>query len=477
MLLNPLFGAAVFAVLSLLYLTRCLLSPLSKIPGPGLSKFTSIVLRWHEFNANRTRYIHSLHLEYGPVVRIAPSEVSFTSYEAVKEIYGSLGSGYDKHYFYSLFKVFQRRQVAGHSKRKRIIADRYANSNVVKPMALGGIEKRAESFAKQCADAAERSVDVYIKLHSYACDCITHHLFHPYGTNSLQDPEDIEMMEQVTTDDSLRNRLIQHHYPVFHQYFSKLLNLFFDPRTTPLAKNFVIGATSKIDPAPFTLLNRFQDKSEKARSVNQLDSTDIAAECMDHMVAGIDTTGDSLCFLMWELSQPTSSEFQKKLQKEVRENPGISFDKLSYLDAVVQEGLRCYPAIPMSLPRVVPNGGKQVDGYFIPEGSIVSSQAYSVHRNNNAVFPKPDFFNPERWMSPIGEAERKRHLFAFSHGGRGCVGKHLALAEIKILLCTIYSRYTTVPDPSMTPESMRSHDQIISARPYGQKCLLKFIPL
>lgn len=31
-----------------------------------------------------------------PVVRIAPNEVSSTSYEAVKEIYGSLGSGYDK---------------------------------------------------------------------------------------------------------------------------------------------------------------------------------------------------------------------------------------------------------------------------------------------------------------------------------------------------------------------------------------------
>ncbi|CCF34970.1 cytochrome P450 [Colletotrichum higginsianum] len=483
MLLNPLVGAAVFAALALFYLARCLSSPLLKVPGPGLSRFTSVVLRWHEFGANRTLYIHSLHLKYGPVVRIAPNEVSFTSYEAVKEIYGSLGSGYDKHRFYNLFKVFQRRTMFStlekgeHAKRKRLIADRYANSNVVKPTAMSGIEKRAEEFARQCADATKTSVDVYVKLHSYACDCITHHLFHPYGTNSLQIPEDTKMMEQVTTDDSLRNRLIQHHYPVFYQYFSRLLDLFFDPRTTPLAKNFVVGATSKIDPAPFTLLSRLQDKTEKASSVNQLDNTDIAAECMDHMVAGIDTTGDSLCFLMWELSQPASLEFQKRLQDEIREHPDVSFDKLSYLDAVVQEGLRCYPAIPMSLPRVVPDGGKQVDGYFIPGGSIVSSQAYSVHRNNEAVFPSPDVFNPERWMSPVGEAERKRHMFAFSHGGRGCVGKHLALAEMKTLLRAIYSRYTTVPDPSMTPESMRSHEQIISARPYGQKCLLRFIPL
>lgn len=67
------------------------------------------MLRWHEFRANRTLYIHSLHLKYGPKVRIAPNEMSFTSYEAVKEIYGSQGSGFDKSSFYDLFTVFGRR--------------------------------------------------------------------------------------------------------------------------------------------------------------------------------------------------------------------------------------------------------------------------------------------------------------------------------------------------------------------------------
>ncbi|KAJ0271224.1 hypothetical protein COL940_011185 [Colletotrichum noveboracense] len=354
MLFSPLFVSIAFAALIMFYLARCIASPLWKLPGPFWSRITPLALRWNEFNATRTLYVHSLHLKYGPVVRIAPNEVSFTSYEAVKEIYGSLGSGYDKSSFYNLFRVFKRRTMfstlekGDHAKRKRIIADRYANSNVVKPTALSGIEKRAKEFVRQCGEHTKTSMDVY---------------------------------------------------------------------------NFVIGATSKIDPAPFTLLNRLQDKTEGSSSVNQLDSTDIAAESMDHMVAGIDTTGDSLCFLMWELSQPSSLEFHKKLQNEIRENPDVSFDKLSYLDAVVQEGLRCFPAIPMSLPRVVPHGGKQIDGFFVPEGSIVSSQAYSVHRNNDAVFPNPDIFNPERWMSPTGEAERKRHMFAFSHGGRGCVGK------------------------------------------------------
>lgn len=95
----------------LFYVWKCVSSPLWAAPGPLLSRFTPFMLRWNEFNANRTLYIHSLHLQYGPVVRIAPNEMSFSSYEAVKEIYGSKGSGYDKSTFYDLFTVFGRRQV------------------------------------------------------------------------------------------------------------------------------------------------------------------------------------------------------------------------------------------------------------------------------------------------------------------------------------------------------------------------------
>ena len=50
--------------------------------------------------------MHRLHQEYGPVVRLAPNEISFSGLEAVKEIYASGGSGYDKTEFYELFRQF-----------------------------------------------------------------------------------------------------------------------------------------------------------------------------------------------------------------------------------------------------------------------------------------------------------------------------------------------------------------------------------
>ncbi|KAK4106461.1 cytochrome P450 3A13 [Parathielavia hyrcaniae] len=476
-MLSPLFITLSLVALAVHTLRHALRSPLNQIPGPWYAKFTSLVLKWNEFRANRTRYIHDLHLKYGPSVRIAPFEVAFASAAAVKEIYCSGGSGYDKTEFYDMFRVYGRRTMFttlnkdDHAKRKRVIADRYANTNIVRPQSLDGIAERASNFVKRCTQSMGGSLDLYVRLHSYAFDCVTHHLFHPHGADSLLSSKDEEIMREVTFDDSLHNRLFQHYWPTAHKILGKILYFFAKPRETPLADKFVLDACAQTDTTPFTLLNRLQNPGY------QLDDTDVAAECLDHMAAGIDTTGDALCFLMWEISQPSSIHHQRKLQNELRANPGAGFDKLPYLDAIVMEGLRCFPAIPMSLPRYVPSGGRTIDGFFLPAGTIVSCQAYSVHRIDRSVFPSPDTFSPERWLEEKGDSERKRSFFAFANGGRGCVGKHLALAEMKMLLQAVYSRFTALPDATMAPEELNMADQLISSRPAGQRCLLQFVPL
>lgn len=109
MLFSPTLTGCVLLALAASYIWVCLTSPLRKVPGPWSSLFTSWILKWHEFRAGRTRYVHRLHLRYGPVVRVAPNEVVFASAEGVKEVYGSGGSGYDKTEFYDLFQVYGRR--------------------------------------------------------------------------------------------------------------------------------------------------------------------------------------------------------------------------------------------------------------------------------------------------------------------------------------------------------------------------------
>lgn len=51
-----------------------------------------------------------------------------------------------------------------HSKRKRMFAERYAMTNVMKAQPMAAIHDRAMSFINHCAKANKDSVDVYVCL-------------------------------------------------------------------------------------------------------------------------------------------------------------------------------------------------------------------------------------------------------------------------------------------------------------------------
>lgn len=81
------------------------------------------------------------------------------------------------------------------------------------------------------------------------------------------------------------DRLVQYYSPSLYNLVENILSSFAPPRQTPLASELVWKASSKNDPAQFTLLSRMQEKNY------DMEQVDMAAECLDHMAAGIDTTG------------------------------------------------------------------------------------------------------------------------------------------------------------------------------------------
>lgn len=106
---------AAYLVFSRLY------SLIAKLPGPIYSIFTPAWLMIQEFGGLRRVYIHDLHTKYGPVVRLGPNEVSFAGVEAMKEIYTSGGSGYDRTELYDLFRQFGTRYAKRPEQRTEIV--------------------------------------------------------------------------------------------------------------------------------------------------------------------------------------------------------------------------------------------------------------------------------------------------------------------------------------------------------------------
>ncbi|KAK6436934.1 hypothetical protein LTR95_006867 [Oleoguttula sp. CCFEE 5521] len=192
-----------------------------------------------------------------------------------------------------------------------------------------------------------------------------------------------------------------------------------------------------------------------------LQDLDVASECADHLLAGIDTTADTLMFMFWALSLPKHKLIQQRLVTEVKDmqltsdssttNLVEASDKLPYLDAVIKESLRLYAPLPASEPRRLPMRDTEIDGYTVPAGTVVAMAPYSLHRNSE-VFESPLEFRPERWLEADVSAQN-RWFWAFSSGGRMCIGKHLAMAEMTSLTAAVYRRYRTAIAPGFEGKS------------------------
>lgn len=108
---------------------------------------------------------------------------------------------------------------------------------------------------------------------------------------------------------------------------------------------------------------------------------------------------------------------------------------LPYFAACIKEGLRLNPPATGFFSRIVPAGGKIIDGHFVPGGTEVTSHAYSIQRNKDVYGEDADEFKPERWMvSEKRSYELDAAQFTFGHGHRGCIGKDIASLEMHKLL-------------------------------------------
>ncbi len=63
---------------------------------------------------------------------------------------------------------------------------------------------------------------------------------------------------------------------------------------------------------------------------------------------------------------------------------------------------------------------------------MLTTQTFPVHFSK-AIYEDPEEFRPERWLGEDGKVKAApAYCFnSFSHGIRGCIGKQLALQEMK----------------------------------------------
>jgi cytochrome P450 len=145
-----------------------------------------------------------------------------------------------------------------------------------------------------------------------------------------------------------------------------------------------------------------------------------------------------------------NAEAYQKLAKEIRGQfkeykdikGGQRLTSCRYLRACIDEALRVSPPVTGTLWREPYDGSESVviDGHVVPPGTQIGVNTYALH-HNEAYFPRPFDFNPDRWLldsaNKNDEAMLSRMQSAFcpfSVGGRACAGKAMAYLEASLVV-------------------------------------------
>ncbi|KAL1870390.1 hypothetical protein Plec18167_007525 [Paecilomyces lecythidis] len=452
----PVLAVLFFGHLLYLHFTN----PLRCIPGPRLFAISRWRLAYEDWKGTRTRKIHELHAIYGPVVRIAPEEISFNSLTALRSIYGA-GSKAQRTEFYRMFDVYGRQNLFTfgpwqmHAERKKMLNHAYAKSTILRGHTAQMVEEMVVKFLKLLENEKETAGEIFTSLHYFSLDVITQFLYGPKygGTTALTGrARDRRLLNDILDPSRRRLSWFAVHLPRFTKWLyscsgttEKIVStLGLLPMKKPATYTGIrahalqawhdfknASENEKNEYAGTTIIGRLW-RLHRSQKGGILEDLDIASECADHLLAGIDTTSDTLMFLIWALSLPENQKYQEELIQEVlsiedaqlTENglPSAQCsDKLPYMDALIKEALRLHAPLPASEPRSFATD-VVIDSFLIPKGTTVSMEPYALHRNSE-VFPDPGKFNPHRWL---GEGEQlnemKKWWWAFSSGGRMCIG-------------------------------------------------------
>jgi cytochrome P450 len=189
-----------------------------------------------------------------------------------------------------------------------------------------------------------------------------------------------------------------------------------------------------------------------------IDRTNIKAILLD-MIAGAFET--SAAIVEWALSElMRHPRVMKNLQQELDNVVGANklleendLPKLSYLDLVIMETLRLYPAGPL-VPRESTEDAT-VHGYFVPKKSRVIVNLWAIGRDSEVWSNNAEEFYPERFIDK--NLDYRGHDFQFipfGYGRRGCPGIHLGLITVKLIVAQLVHCFSWELPSNMTPNDL-----------------------
>ncbi|KAJ3849345.1 cytochrome P450, partial [Lentinula lateritia] len=189
---------------------------------------------------------------------------------------------------------------------------------------------------------------------------------------------------------------------------------------------------------------------------------EVVADVLMAIIAGADTTSVALTnFFYLILKHPKHYQHvQEEVDRVYADADATDISKQSSNFFLIgplrmftrDEALHLLPPGLTGRPRQVPQDGRMIAGYFLPEGTQVYLPPYVMHRNPECFYPCTNDFVPSQWLStadsdsdlenPLsGKIHDRKVFLSFSFGPANCVGKKLARREMLMVISLMMQRF------------------------------------
>ncbi|KAK7052838.1 hypothetical protein VNI00_004157 [Paramarasmius palmivorus] len=435
---------------------RLFFHPLCHFSGPKLAAATEIYQVYFDVvkGGELLNHLRQLHREYGPVVRIGPNTLHFTTATAYHRIYTN-GQDFTKQKkLYRCFAqpdsffVFSDPQKA--RARRALLNPLFSRRAILRLESV--VQERVDKLVERLATwPKDRPVDLTYAFRCTTMDIISEYCF-AYPFNGLDTP-DFRHPTLCAFHGFIPGFWIQRHFPIL----SKLpdwLKLWLSPQARPLLdhrRNLGMQIDQILaDPAVLKsvehetiyhhLLNPEKDKKSQHAPVTRSVLID---EALAFVGAGTDTVGATCSIGTFHaLYNPAIAQKLKSELKSVWEDEESSvglamLEKLPYLTAFIKESLRFGNGVVTPLLRVSGEDAV-IDSLAVPAGTVVGVSHVFMHENPE-IFKNPHEFLPERWLQD-DTRDMEANLVAFSRGSRICLGLNLAWCELYLIFGNIFRK-------------------------------------
>ncbi|KHN95019.1 cytochrome P450 3A17 [Metarhizium album ARSEF 1941] len=433
--------------------------PLSGYPGPVLFSIFYLPYLYQSYIKGRWIFrTTELHRKYGPIVRIGPNHIMVDGEIGWPQVFG------------------HRKADQSEYEKMPVTHEAKADSIIVAPREIHRRQRRQLNHAFSDANLAEQEhvIQEYVgllleRLQTRAdkaevvngvkwMNCTT---FDIIGDLALS--ESFSSLENHAVHPWVRSIFESVRFVMIRRFFSHF----------PLLRLVLSMFNGKFGTKQHSSRNHAKDKARRRMALGQdtpsgrrdfmtymlrknrdgqvgMSEEEILETSATLVLAGSETTASALsgfCFYLDKHPQ-IYAELTKEIRTAFNSEGKITMQnasRLEYLQACINEVLRVYPPAAETSARVSP--GDFIEGTYIPPNTLVSVYQWATFRNPRH-FKDPESFVPERWLAPSHPLYDERFkddnhavFRPFSHGSRDCIGKNLAMNELRVVISRMLYRF------------------------------------